>query len=123
MSWYIDAYEMYDLVENASSKKTKCNLKIADYNSKSGREEDRLDAIKRYEAEGVQATKNKLLQMGAREHFLRAGILHLLSDDSVTVDIAVDKYNDWDPSFWKPRGSPVCQLSIGAQKQRCRTFS
>ena len=36
---------------------------------------------------------------GAKDHFFNAGILHLALGDSVTVEIAVDRYCASDPKY------------------------
>merc|ERR1719343_851567 len=87
---------MFELDDHATSNFTKCNLKAAEYAARDG---DLEEAIQIFEAEGEKALQNALLQYGAKDHFLRAGILHLCRGDSVTVNLAVEKYRSLDPRF------------------------
>merc|ERR1712224_439978 len=94
------AAEMFDMDDFGKSNLSKCNLKVAEYAAKDG---DLPEAIRIFESEGEKALQNTLLQYGAKEHFLRAGILHMVNGDSVTVNIAVDKYRCLDPRFASAR--------------------
>eukprot|EP00401_Gymnodinium_catenatum_P076687 CAMPEP_0117499490 /NCGR_PEP_ID=MMETSP0784-20121206/22272_1 /TAXON_ID=39447 /ORGANISM="" /LENGTH=334 /DNA_ID=CAMNT_0005294639 /DNA_START=45 /DNA_END=1047 /DNA_ORIENTATION=+ len=94
--FYKRAAEMFELDDHGKSNLTKCNLKVAEFAAKDG---DIQGAIQIFESEGEKALQNTLLQYGAKEHFLKAGILHLVAGDSVTVSIAVDKYRALDPRF------------------------
>eukprot|EP00929_Paragymnodinium_shiwhaense_P000576 TRINITY_DN100823_c0_g1_i1.p1 TRINITY_DN100823_c0_g1~~TRINITY_DN100823_c0_g1_i1.p1 ORF type:complete len:294 (-),score=122.43 TRINITY_DN100823_c0_g1_i1:115-996(-) len=98
--YYKRAAEMFELVDHSKSDFTKCQLKVAEYSAKDG---ELQEAIQIFEAEGEKALQNNLLQYGAKEHFLRAGILHMVVGDSVTVNLAVEKYNSLDPRFASSR--------------------
>lgn len=98
--YYKRAAEMFDLDDHGKSNFTKCNLKVAEYAAKDG---ELQEAIRIFEAEGEKALQNNLLQYGAKDHFFRAGILHLVSGDSVTVNLAVEKYRSIDPRFASSR--------------------
>jgi len=95
-SYYKRASEMFELDDHGKSNLTKCNLKVAEYMAKDG---ELQDAIRIFESEGEKALRNTQLQFGAKEHFLKAGLLHLLVGDSVTVNLAVERYNATDPRF------------------------
>merc|ERR1712039_834609 len=90
------AAEMFELDDHGKSNFTKCRLKYAEYAAKDG---DMNEAIRIFEEEGEKALGNNLLQYGAKEHFLKAGILHLAQGDSVSINLAVDKYRALDPRF------------------------
>jgi alpha-soluble NSF attachment protein len=108
--YYKRAADMFELDEHSKSNLTKCNLKYAEYAAKDG---DLQDAIKIFETEGEKALGNNLLQYGAKEHFLKAGILHLAQGDSVSVNIAVDKYKTLDPKFASSReGELMSNLAV-----------
>eukprot|EP00747_Dinoflagellata_sp_TGD_P167429 gnl/TRDRNA2_/TRDRNA2_191845_c0_seq1.p1 gnl/TRDRNA2_/TRDRNA2_191845_c0~~gnl/TRDRNA2_/TRDRNA2_191845_c0_seq1.p1 ORF type:complete len:294 (+),score=96.98 gnl/TRDRNA2_/TRDRNA2_191845_c0_seq1:89-970(+) len=99
-NFYKRAAEMFELDDHGKSNFTKCNLKVAEYAAKDGEYDE---SIRIFESEGEKALQNTLLQYGAKDHFLRAGILHLVVGDSVTVNIAVDKYRCLDPRFASSR--------------------
>jgi len=94
--YYKRAAEMFELDDHGKSNFTKCNLKVAEYAAKDG---EMQEAIRIFEGEGEKALQNNLLQYGAKDHFFRAGILHLAGGDSVTVNLAVEKYRSLDPRF------------------------
>merc|ERR1719163_434898 len=99
-SYYQRAAEMFDLDDHGKTNLTKCNLKVADYAAKDG---ELQEAIQLFESEGEKALNNNLLRYGAKEHLLKAGILHMVMGDSVTVNIAVEKYGALDPAFGESR--------------------
>uniref|UniRef100_A0A7S1FJB5 Alpha-soluble NSF attachment protein n=1 Tax=Noctiluca scintillans TaxID=2966 RepID=A0A7S1FJB5_NOCSC len=103
-SFYQRASEMFDLDDYSKSNYTKCILKVAEYAAKDGELEQ---AIQIFETEGEKALSSNLLQYGAKEHFLRAGILHLVMGDTVTINLALEKYKNIDPRFG---GSRECEL-------------
>lgn len=98
--FYKRAAEMFELADHSESNFSKCNLKYAEYAAKDG---DLPEAIRIFESEGEKALGKTLLQFGAKEHFLNAGILHLVGGDSVTVNLALDKYRSLDPRFASSR--------------------
>jgi|EP00927_Polykrikos_kofoidii_P055508 alpha-soluble NSF attachment protein len=104
--YYKRAAEMFELVDHGKSDLTKCNLKVAEYSAKDG---DINEAIKIFESEGEKALQNTLLQYNAKEHFLRAGILHLVNGDSVTASMANEKYRMLDPRFASSREGELLQ--------------
>lgn len=99
LDYFQKAFDMYDLVENAKTKRRDCNLKVAEYCSLTGRQDDIDKAIKIFENEGKSDLKNSLTKYGARESFLKAGILHLARGDAVTVNIKLEEYNSCDVAF------------------------
>ncbi|CAE7444436.1 unnamed protein product [Symbiodinium natans] len=99
-AFYKRAAEMFELADHSESNFSKCNLKYAEFAAKDGELEE---AIRIFEAEGEKALGKTLLQFGAKEHFLNAGILHLVGGDSVTVNLALDKYRSLDPRFASSR--------------------
>ncbi|CAE7274414.1 Abcc3 [Symbiodinium sp. CCMP2456] len=73
--FYKRAAEMFELADHSESNFSKCNLKYAEFAAKDGELEE---AIRIFESEGEKALGKTLLQFGAKEHFLNAGILHLV---------------------------------------------
>lgn len=98
--YYKRAAEMFELDDHGKSNLTKCLLKVAEYGARDG---ELQEAIRIFESEGEKALQNNLLQYGAKEHFFRAGILHLVMGDTVTVNLAVEKYRSLDPRFASSR--------------------
>jgi len=94
--YYKRAAEMFELDDHGKTSLSKCNLKYAEYAAKDG---DIQEAIRIFESEGEKALQNNLLQYSAKDHFFRAGILHLVGGDSVTINLAVEKYGSLDPRF------------------------
>jgi len=103
ISFYRRASEMFELDEHGKSNFNKCTLKVAEYAAKSGRPEDRQEAIQIFESVGEKALGNSVTAYGAKEQFLRAGILHLVGGDSVSVNMALEKYSGLDPRFASSR--------------------
>lgn len=98
--YYKRAAEMFELDEYGKSSLSKCRLKYAEFAAKDGELEA---AIKIFEAEGEQALQNSCLQFNAKEHFFKAGILHLAMGDPVNINLAVEKYSSLDPRFASSR--------------------
>merc|ERR1712066_561743 len=99
-AYYKRAAEMFELDDHGKSNYTKCILKVAEYSAEDG---ELQEAVKIFESEGEKALQNNLLQYNAKDHFFRAGILHLAQGDSVTINLAVEKYNALDPRFASSR--------------------
>lgn len=104
--YYERAVEMFELDEHGKSNLSKCNLKVAEYSAKDGQLDE---AIKIFELEGEKALQNTLLQYGAKEHFFKAGILHLAKGDSVSISLSVEKYRNMDPRFSSCREGELLQ--------------
>mmetsp|Transcript_36456 Transcript_36456/g.77537 ORF Transcript_36456/g.77537 Transcript_36456/m.77537 type:complete len:296 (-) Transcript_36456:22-909(-) len=115
------AAEMFDLDDHGKSNSTKCNLKVAEFAALRGE----LDqAIKLFEAEGEKALKTTTLQFGAKEHFFKAGIVHLLVGDSVTVNLAVERYCSLDPRFADSReGALLAALAKAFEEEDTDLFT
>merc|ERR1712217_2093 len=98
----------------------KCILKVAEYSAEDG---ELQESIKIFESEGEKALQNNLLQYNAKDHFLRAGILHLCGGDSVTVNLAVEKYRSLDPRFAGSReGDLLAGLAEAFENQDADAF-
>lgn len=104
--YYKRSADMFDLDEHGKSSFSKCNLKVAEYAARDG---DLEDAIRIFESEGEKALQNDLMRYHAKEHFFKAGILHMVVGDSTSVNIAVEKYNSLDPRFGDSREGELLQ--------------
>jgi alpha-soluble NSF attachment protein len=98
--YYKRAAEMFDMDDHGKSNYSKCMLKVAEYCAK---DEQYQEAITIFEQEANKALGNNLLQYGAKEHLLKAGILHLVVGDTVTVNNKVEEYRSLDPRFASSR--------------------
>lgn len=119
-AYYKRAAEMFELDDHGKSNYTKCILKVAEYSAEDG---DLQEAIRVFESEGEKALQNNLLQFGAKDHFLRAGILHLCGGDSVTVNLALEKYRSLDPRFAGSReGDLLAAMAEALESQDVEMF-
>jgi alpha-soluble NSF attachment protein len=119
--YYKRAAEMFELDDHGKSNFTKCNLKVAEYAAKDG---ELQEAIRIFETEGEKALQNNLLQYSAKDKFLNAGILHLCSGDSVTVNLALEKYRSLDPRFEGSReGELLASLAESLENQDVDAFT
>mmetsp|Transcript_20740 Transcript_20740/g.17323 ORF Transcript_20740/g.17323 Transcript_20740/m.17323 type:complete len:83 (+) Transcript_20740:363-611(+) len=80
---------MFEMDEYSKAPHSQCMLKVAELSAEVGKYED---AAKIFEKEGEKALHNSMLQFGAREHFLKAGIMWMCAGDPVTASIAVERY-------------------------------
>jgi len=118
--YYKRAGEMFELDEFGKSSLSKCQLKFAEYAAKDG---DLQGAIKIFEGEGEKALQNTMLQYNAKEHFFKAGILHLVQGDPVSVNLAVEKYGALDPRFGSSReGELLAALAQAFEVQDTELF-
>eukprot|EP01068_Selenidium_serpulae_P006483 Selendium_serpulae@DN4406_c0_g1_i1.p1 len=58
------------------------------------------------------------MQFGAKEHFLKAGILYLAKGDSVDCKIACDRYDSQDPRFASSREGKLFRALVEAHEQQ-----
>jgi alpha-soluble NSF attachment protein len=91
--YYKKAADMYEMDEHSKSAISQCLVKLAEIYA---RQRKYAEAARIFEKEGEKALSNHLLQFGAREHFLKAGILYLATGDAVTATIACDRYHQLD---------------------------
>lgn len=119
--YYKRAAEMFELDEHGKSNLTKCNLKVAEFSARDG---ELQEAIKIFESEGEKALGNNLLQFNAKDRFLNAGILHLAQGDSVSVNLAVEKYRALDPRFGGSReGELLANLATAFESSDVELFT
>lgn len=104
VTYYRKAADMFELDEHSKSAISQCMVKLAELYAKQGKF---TEAAQIFEKEGEKALSNHLLQFGARDHFLKAGILYLATGDSVTATIACDRYHQMDPRLEGTRESQL----------------
>lgn len=100
---YLRAADMFDMDEFGKSSYSACMLKVADARAYGKTPPDYQEAIRIFEEQASKALLNNLLQYGAKDHLLKAGILQMCLNDSVTTSIARDKYFAMDPRFESSR--------------------
>lgn len=104
IEYYKRAADMFEMDEHSKSAISQCKVKLAELYAKQGKFSE---AAQIFEKEGEKSLSNHLLQFGAREHFLKAGILYLATGDAVTATIACDRYHQMDPRMDGTRESQL----------------
>ncbi|KAK9776510.1 putative Vesicular-fusion protein sec17 [Seiridium cardinale] len=100
------ALEAYELAatwyesDNASALANKLWLKVADVAALEG---DYYKAVGNYEKVATASVNNNLMRYSVKDYFLKAGICHLATQDTVATDRALEKYRDMDPTFTQTR--------------------
>ncbi|CEJ80504.1 Putative Vesicular-fusion protein sec17 [[Torrubiella] hemipterigena] len=82
--------------DGANALANKLWLKVADVAALEG---DYYKAIENYEKVAAQSINNNLMRYSVKDYFLKAGICHLATGDSVATSRALEKYRDMDPQF------------------------
>ncbi|EER00470.1 alpha-soluble NSF attachment protein, putative [Perkinsus marinus ATCC 50983] len=106
LTYYKKAADMFEMDEYSKAPHSQCMLKVAELSAEVGKYED---AAKIFEKEGEKALHNSMLQFGAREHFLKAGIMWMCAGDPVTASIAVERYMSEDPRLATSREGELLQ--------------
>lgn len=75
-------------------------LKVADI---AALDADYYKAIGNYEKVAAASVSNNLMRYSVKDYFLKAGICHLATQDTVATDRALEKYRDMDPTFTQTR--------------------
>ncbi|KAL9028054.1 MAG: hypothetical protein Q9196_003518 [Gyalolechia fulgens] len=86
--------------DNAEALANKLYLKVADLSALEG---DYYKSIECYEKVARSSVSNNLMKWSVKEYFLKAGICHLASGDTVAISRALDTYRDLDPTFQSTR--------------------
>ncbi|KAI0163186.1 hypothetical protein LQW54_011204 [Pestalotiopsis sp. IQ-011] len=100
------ALEAYELAagwyesDNAAALANKLWLKVADI---AALDADYYKAIGNYEKVATASVSNNLMRYSVKDYFLKAGICHLATQDTVATDRALEKYRDMDPTFTQTR--------------------
>lgn len=93
---YQRAADLFEMEDFGKTMFTQCMIKVADHKAYTGAYQE---SITIYENEAQKALSNNLLQYGAKEHLLKAGILTMLLGDTVTTKLNLEKYTSLDPRF------------------------
>ncbi|OLN92265.1 putative vesicular-fusion protein sec17-like protein [Colletotrichum chlorophyti] len=97
--------------DNAAALANKLWLKVADVASLEG---DYYKAIENYEKVAAASINNNLMKYSVKDYFLRAGICHLATGDTVAARRALEKYTEMDPGFAQQRESMLLHDLLAA---------
>ncbi|GAB4832018.1 hypothetical protein Ancab_006035 [Ancistrocladus abbreviatus] len=86
--------------EEATTSANQSRQKVAQY---AAQLEQYPKAIEIYEDIARQSLNNNLLKYGVKGHLLNAGICHLCKGDVVSINNALEKYQEMDPTFSRTR--------------------
>ncbi|CDU18791.1 alpha-soluble NSF attachment protein, putative [Plasmodium yoelii] len=100
-AYYKKAAYYFEMDEYSKSVYTQCIVKYAELSAQFNHQYE--DAISIFENEAEKALKNSLLQYGARDYYIKAGILHIVIGDIVNAKISIEKYSLNDPRFASSR--------------------
>lgn len=78
----------------------KLYLKVADL---AALENDYYTAIANYEKVATASVSNNLMKWSVKDYFLKAGLCHLATGDLVSINRALEKYRELDPTFTTTR--------------------
>eukprot|EP00923_Selenidium_pygospionis_P041262 GHVN01071490.1.p1 GENE.GHVN01071490.1~~GHVN01071490.1.p1 ORF type:complete len:319 (+),score=57.88 GHVN01071490.1:88-1044(+) len=116
MAHFKKAADYHEMDQHGKSQQSQCIIK---YGEKTARlNKNYGEAIKIFEKEGEKALRNDLIQFGAKEHFLKAGILYLAKGDSTDCKIACDRYGALDPRFAGSREGKLYKSLVEALEQQ-----
>ncbi|KAL8964009.1 MAG: hypothetical protein Q9183_004777, partial [Haloplaca sp. 2 TL-2023] len=96
------AVEAYDTAagwfenDNAEALSNKLWLKVGDLSALEG---DYYKSVEMYEKVAKSAVGSNLMKWSVKDYFLKAGICHLASGDTVATSRALESYRDLDPTF------------------------
>jgi len=93
---YSRAADLFEMEDFGKTMYSACILKVAEQKAYAGQHHEALSI---FEAEAQKSLGNNLLQYGAKEHLLKAGILHMVIGDGVTTKLALERYSSMDPRF------------------------
>eukprot|EP00921_Rhytidocystis_pertsovi_P009385 GHVQ01015093.1.p1 GENE.GHVQ01015093.1~~GHVQ01015093.1.p1 ORF type:complete len:303 (+),score=49.30 GHVQ01015093.1:161-1069(+) len=113
---YKNAADLFEMDEYSKSMYSQCVLKYAEFVSKY--DDNYEEAIQIFEKEGEKALRNNLIQFGAKEHFLKAGILLLASGDSIDAKVKTEKYEEIDPRLASSREGKLLRSLVEAFEER-----
>mmetsp|Transcript_34731 Transcript_34731/g.83935 ORF Transcript_34731/g.83935 Transcript_34731/m.83935 type:complete len:293 (+) Transcript_34731:48-926(+) len=113
--YYQRAADLFDMDEFSKSAHSACMLKLAELQALDGKY---MEASQVFEKEGNKALQNNLLSFGAKDLFLKAGLMLLVLGDSVTTKIGLDRYRGADPRFADSREDKLLTTLMEAQEER-----
>ncbi|KAF9346994.1 hypothetical protein BGX26_001479 [Mortierella sp. AD094] len=97
--------------ESSTALAHKCMLKVATFAAQLGMYDKAID---RFEAVASASLDNQLMKWSLKEYFLKAGLCHLATGDSVSAHNAVERYCDMDVTFSSTRECQFLQSILTA---------
>ncbi|KAM7276887.1 hypothetical protein ACFE04_018753 [Oxalis oulophora] len=93
--YYEKAADFYQS-EEVNSTANQCKQKVAQF---AAQLEQYQKAVEIYEDIARQSLNNNLLKYGVKGHLLNAGLCQSCKGDVVAITNALEKYQEWDPTF------------------------
>eukprot|EP00118_Oscarella_pearsei_P017481 m.173852 g.173852 ORF g.173852 m.173852 type:complete len:296 (+) comp39096_c0_seq10:54-941(+) len=107
--------------EESNSAANKCSLKVA---LLSAQQEKYERSIEIYEQVGASCLESNLLKYSAKDHFFRAGLLHMCIDAEVGGPRALDRFNEMFPAFQDSREYKLLRKIVDAfEEQSVEAFT
>ncbi|KAF8923894.1 hypothetical protein BGZ58_002405 [Dissophora ornata] len=97
--------------ESSTALAHKCMLKVATF---AAQLEQYDKAIEKFEAVASASLDNQLMKWSLKEYFLKAGLCHMATGDSVSAHNAVERYCDMDVTFGSTRECQFLQSILSA---------
>ncbi|KAF9906655.1 hypothetical protein EC991_000380 [Linnemannia zychae] len=97
--------------ESSTALSHKCMLKVATFAAQLGQYDK---AIEKFELVATASLDNQLMKWSLKEYFLKAGLCHIASGDSVSAHNAVDRYCEMDVTFGSTRECQFLQSILTA---------
>ncbi|ORZ13403.1 soluble NSF attachment protein [Lobosporangium transversale] len=97
--------------ESSTALSHKCMLKVATFAAQLGQYEK---AIEKFEGVASASLDNQLMKWSLKEYFLKAGLCHIATGDSVSAHNAVERYCDMDVTFSSTRECQFLQSILTA---------
>ncbi|KAI1304870.1 hypothetical protein EDD11_005043 [Mortierella claussenii] len=97
--------------ESSTALAHKCMLKVATF---AAQLEQYDKAIEMFETVASASLDNQLMKWSLKEYFLKAGLCHIATGDSVSAHNAVGRYCDMDVTFSSTRECQFLQSILGA---------
>ncbi|KAF9954895.1 hypothetical protein BGZ72_004182 [Mortierella alpina] len=97
--------------ESSTALAHKCMLKVATFAAQLGQYDK---AIEKFETVASASLDNQLMKWSLKEYFLKAGLCHLASGDSVSAHNAVERYCEMDVTFGSTRECQFLQSILAA---------
>ena len=113
MKAYDTAAGWYE-TDNAEALANKLFLKVADLAALEG---DYQTAIQKFEAVARSSINNNLMKWSVKDYFLKAGICHLASNDTVATKRALQQYAELDSTFMGTRENMLLNDLVGCVEE------
>ncbi|KAF9995599.1 hypothetical protein BGZ80_000476 [Entomortierella chlamydospora] len=97
--------------ESSTALSHKCMLKVGTFAAQLGQYDKAID---RFETVANASLDNQLMKWSLKEYFLKAGLCHIATGDSVSAHNAVGRYCDMDVTFSSTRECQFLQSVLSA---------